>query len=162
MEYIDVVNERDDVISRTSHDDIYKYKLTHRIVHVLIFNDEGKMAIQLRSAQKSYMPLHWSTAVGGHVQSGENYLEAAKREAQEEIGIESDLELLFKDYYIGEQKINKFLAIYKTIYNGPFELNSEEVDKVEFFTIEEIKGMVKKGDKFHPELLFILDKYFKK
>ena len=87
MEYIDVVNMEDNVVSKADRREIYKKKLPHRIVHVLIFNEKNEMALQLRSQTVRFCPGYWSTAVGGHVQSGEGYKQAALREFEEDISI---------------------------------------------------------------------------
>lgn len=153
---LDVVNEDDVVIGNAPFSQVYKEQLPHRIVHVLIFNDQGDMALQKRSVLKSFCPGHWSTAVGGHVQSGESYEEAALREFQEELGTTAKLEVLRKDFYT-ERK--KFLVTFKAIYNGPFTINPEEVEDVRFFSLEDIKNMIVHGEKFHPELLFLLKQF---
>lgn len=160
VEFLDVVNENDEVISIASKDEVYEKTLRHRIVHILIFNDEGEMALQLRSENVSFCPSHWSTSVGGHVQSEETYLEVARREYLEELGTVSDLEEFNKDYYVEDGTPNKFLCTFKSIYNGPFHPDLEDVKKVDFFTMEQIQDMITKEEKFHPELLFLLNKYF--
>lgn len=163
MEYLDVVDENDQVVGRASYNDIYKKLLSHRIVHILIYNDKGEMAIQLRSKNKVFLPLHWSTSVGGHVQAGESFEQAAKRECREEIGAEVQMEFVGKILY--EDKIffkglKKFLGVFKATSNGPFNINKEEVARFEYFSIDVIKSMIKAGEKFHPELLFLIDTYF--
>jgi len=160
MEILDFVDKNDNVIGATTRDGIYKKNLIHRIVHVMIFNNEGKIALQLRSNKVSYCPNHRSTTVGGHVQTGESYEEAALREYNEELWTESKIEKISKDYYEIEWDISKFLVTFKTIFNGPFYPDGKEVEKIDFFTIEEIEKMIKNGEKFHPELLFLLNKYF--
>ena len=159
MEFLDIVNEQNEVVGKASHDEIYEKKLPHRIVHVLIFDKDGKLALQLRSKQKSFCPQHWSTPVGGHVQSGETYEEAAKRESIEELGIKPDVAFLYSDLY-EDEGLKKFLSTFELVYDGPFNINPAEVEKVEFFTLEEIQIMIKNGEKFHPELLFLLKKHF--
>ncbi|MEK7150726.1 MAG: NUDIX domain-containing protein [Patescibacteria group bacterium] len=159
MEYLNFVDDSDNVLGIASFDDVYSKALPHRIVHVLLFNNEGEMAIQLRSEKKTFCPRHWSTAVGGHVQAGESYEDAAQREYQEELGVVSDLQFLDKFIY-SDARMKKFLGIFKAIYPGPFQINPEEVDRVEYFKIDEIKRMIKKGEKFHPELIFLLQKLF--
>lgn len=159
MEFMDIVNNENQVIGNASINDIYAKKLTHRIVHILIFNNKGEMAIHFRSKHKSFCPLHWSTAVGGHVQKGETPHQAAIREMDEELRISPEITLLFADeYFKGNHK--KFLSIFKTIYNGPFNENPEEVVEVKFFTIEKLKEMINNNEKFHPELLYILKKHY--
>jgi isopentenyldiphosphate isomerase len=160
MEFLDIVDKNDKIIDKKSKDEVYKKQLCHRIVHILIFNSQGKMAIQLRSDKVSYCPCHWSTAVGGHVQAGETYKAGALREYLEELGTESSLEFFSKDYYIAPDTPNKFLATYKTTFEGPFNIDKSVVERVDYFYLAEIKKMIEGGEKFHPELLFLLKKYF--
>ena len=91
MEFLDVVNENDEVMDRASKREVYEKLLTHRIVHILIFNDKGEMALQLQSKYKSFCPNHWCTAAAGHVLSGESYEKAALRELEEEIGVKTTI-----------------------------------------------------------------------
>lgn len=159
MEYLDVVNEKDEVVGKASRPDIYHNQLRHRIVHVFVFNDEGKLALQLRSKKCSFCPLHWVTSVGGHVQSGETYAEAAIRESEEELGFRPDIELIGNFLYVDKTHnvgLKKFLGVFKAKHPGPFTIDEEAVEKVEYFSRDEIKKMIDKGEKFHPELLFLL------
>lgn len=160
MEILDIVNEKDEVIGNASREEIYKKLLPHRIVHVLIFNSKNEMLLQLRSKHVSFCPLHWSTAVGGHVQSGEDYEEGALREYEEELGTKNQLELMYTDVYRRENRPDKHLAVFKAINEGPFNKNLEAVERVEFFSLEKIRQMILDNEKFHPELLFILQKHF--
>jgi len=118
------------------------------------------MALQLRSGKVSFCPNHWSTTVGGHVQAGESYEKAVERECREELGTGGKLKKFSKDSFEPKTAPKKFLMIYKTIHNGPFYPETDDVEKIDFFAIQEIKKMLENGDKFHPELRFILEKYF--
>jgi len=160
MEFLDIVDDQDEVIAYASIRDIYNKNLPHRIVHVLIFNDKGDMALQKRSKEKDFCPGHWSTAVGGHVQQKEDYLTAAKREFREELGADAELEEFSKDVYLKPDGPKKFLTTFKAKFNGPFKENPEEVEKVDFFSLDKIQEMINSGEKFHPELLFLLKKHF--
>jgi isopentenyldiphosphate isomerase len=160
MEILDIVDDNDKVIGKSSRQEVYADSLRHRIVHVLIFNDKGEMALQLRSNKCSFCPYHWSTTVGGHVQAGESYEEAALREYEEELGTKSKIEFFSKDDYQGTGTPKKFVVSFKAKFNGQFNHDPEAVERVEFFSINKIKQMIDKGEKFHPELLFLLKKYF--
>lgn len=160
MEFLDVVNDNDEVVGKASYKEIYENKLQHRIVHVLIFNDKGEMLLQLRSKHKSFCSHHWSTPVGGHVQSGERYREAALREFQEELGTVTKIIFVYKDLYDDGKALKKILVTFKATSNGPFNVNPKEVEKVEFFSLSKIQEMINGGEKFHPELLFLLKKHF--
>ncbi|MDD4995559.1 MAG: NUDIX domain-containing protein [Patescibacteria group bacterium] len=160
MEFLDIVDQNDNVIGTASRNEVYEKSLCHRIAHVLIFNEEGKIVLQKRSDKVCFCPGHWSTAVGGHVQTGETYEQAALREYQEELGAKSILEFVGKDLYNVPHTPNKFLTTFRTQFNGPFDPDAEEVSEVGMFDIQEIQTMLERGEKFHPELIFILKKYY--
>ena len=162
MEILDIVNEKDEVIGQAEHDDIYIKSFTRRIVHVLIFNKKGEIALQFRSKKKKYYPQHWITTAGGHVQTGESYNAAALREMEEEVGIIGKLKFSYKEYYREPHRKNQymFLSTYSLEHDGPFQINKDEVERLEFFSLAQIQEMIRKGEKFHPELSYILDKHF--
>jgi 16S rRNA (adenine1518-N6/adenine1519-N6)-dimethyltransferase len=160
MEMMDIVNENDEVVGTTSKQEIYEKLLCHRIVHVLVFNRKGELALQLQGAKKKFCPLHWMSTAGGHVQAGETAEQAALREFREETGVSAPLRFLFKDVFVDHRDMSKFLYFYRADYEGPFNVNPEEVAKVEFFTFGRIKEMISAGEKFHPQLLFLLKKHF--
>lgn len=57
------------------------------LVHLCIFNKEGSMLIQHRSPNKDSMAGLWDLSSGGFMLSGEETIDAVKREATEELGI---------------------------------------------------------------------------
>ena len=67
----------------------YKDDSYHLVVHVCIFNGEGKMLIQQRQPFKEGWPDLWDITVGGSAVSGESSEKAAEREVLEEIGYNS-------------------------------------------------------------------------
>ncbi len=163
IEYLDVVNDQDKVIGKASYGDIYKKLLPHRIVHILVFNKKGEMLLQLRAQNRSFCPLHWSTSAGGHIRSGESPKQAAKRELAEELGVKLPLKFSYKDFYVNQQPyeigLKEFLTTFTVKSNGRFKIGLE-VDRINFFTLNEIQQMIIRKEKFHPELLFLLQKHF--
>lgn len=162
QEIIDIIDERNKVIGRCTKEKIYSKKHLHRIVHVLIFNNKGELLLQLRSKNKSYLPEYWGTSVGGHTMSGETSRDAAIRETQEELGIELKLKPFGKNWFdsVDEIGLGKLLVTFKANSNGPFRLFKDEVEKVKFFSIDKIKQMISTGKKIHPELKFLIEKYY--
>jgi len=161
METFDIVNEKDEVVGAANQAEVYDKHLTHRIVHIFILNNKGEILLQKRGETCSYLPGYWSTSVGGHVRAGETYIGGAGREAKEELGIEVvDLELLGKDLYEVVPGFNKFLTTFVSYHLGPYINLPGKVSESTFFSINNIKTMVDGGEKFHPELLFLLNKYF--
>jgi isopentenyldiphosphate isomerase len=59
----------------------------HPVIHLHIFNTAGELYLQRRSLKKDIQPGKWDTAVGGHVDYGEQILQALRREAREELGL---------------------------------------------------------------------------
>ena len=67
--------------------------------HVILRNSDGRFLIQQRSAIKATRPGVWDITAGA-VDAGENSLDGALREAQEEIGLQlsrEKMQFLFRD-----------------------------------------------------------------
>ncbi len=154
IEIIDVIDKNDEVIKSVPTNEIYKNKLSHRIVHVLIFDEKDRLACQVRSKDKSFCPGCISTSVGGHVQSGELPEDAAKREMKEEIGKSGKLEFMFSEWFEG-RGIKKLLYVFRSKVKPPFKLNPREVESMKHLSYDEIGKF--KNTKIHPELKFIIN-----
>lgn len=115
-------------------------KLLHPVVHLHIFNKEGDLFLQKRSMSKDIQPGKWDTAVGGHIDYGEEVEEALRREVREELGItEFTPELVCR--YVFESAIEKELVnTFRTTYEGPFKPDPVELDDARFWSIAEIKA----------------------
>lgn len=160
-EYLDIVNGNDEVVGSALYQDVYKNLSPHRIIHILIFNKQNELLLQMRSIHKSAHPQHWSTSVGGHVQKGETYEQAAIRESKEELGIKPTITERWKDAYTNALGHKKFLTTFEAFEDGTrFSIDPEEVERVEFKSLQEIKKMINNGEPFHPELVFLLEKHF--
>ena len=98
-ESFDVVDESDHVLRQASRDEVHAQGLMHRAVHILVFNRKGDCLLQKRSMLKDRLPGVWDSSAAGHLNAGEDYLPAAVRELEEELGLQaepSQLELLAK------------------------------------------------------------------
>lgn len=128
--------------------------LLHKVVHVLVFNDAGELLLQERSFSKDVAPGKWDTSVGGHVSHDEDIPEAAKREMEEELGVDA-CELVFLYSYIHSNAYESELVFtHSCNHNGPFSFNREEINAVKFWTVEEIKKALGTGllsDNFEDE-----------
>lgn len=82
MDEVLVVNEQDEVVGTMSRDEAHRTGVPHRIAVVYVENDQGDILVQVRA--DSHKHDHSSA---GHVDPGESYEEAAKRELDEELGI---------------------------------------------------------------------------
>lgn len=160
-EYLDIVNDNDEVVGNALYEDVYKHMYTHRIVHILIFNEQNELLLQMRSQFKRMHANHWSTSVGGHVRQGETYAQAAVREAKEELGITPMITEKYNDTFINNLGHKKFLTTFISFDDGKtFTLDPEEVERVEWKSLSEIKELIAAGEPFHPELVFLLEMRF--
>lgn len=124
---------------------------------VLVFSGEGKMLLQLRTKHDEKFPEYWDLAVGGGIDEGEEPEVAARREMQEEIGVSPEIKEvthLHTSYPSWKPEVTREtdLWIYRATFDGPFSPNPNEVDRVEFFSLDEVREMVARGEKVHPEL----------
>lgn len=137
-EMFDVVDESDRVLRPEPRDVVHVNNLLHRAVHMLIFNARGEILLQKRSIWKDRNPGRWDSSAAGHVDSGENYLEAATRELSEELGIEvPGLERLGK-LSPCEQNGWEFIEVFRGFHDGPFLPAPMEVETTAFFRREDI------------------------
>ncbi|BCX49341.1 dimethyladenosine transferase [Haloferula helveola] len=87
-ELFDVVDESDEVVGQATRSEVHEKGLLHRAVHIFAINRRGELLLQKRSRLKDAHPGVWDSSVAGHLDSGEGYEEAARREMVEEMGIE--------------------------------------------------------------------------
>ena len=145
-EWFPLVDEAGNIVGRATRRECHDgSKRLHPVVHLHIYNKDGDLFLQKRSLTKDIQPGKWDTAVGGHVDYGESIEEALRREAREELGIEGfEAELMAR--YVFESSIEKELVhTYRTVYEGPFTPDKEELDDARFWRIDEIESQLGKG-----------------
>lgn len=104
---------------------------------------EIEVLMQLRSGGLKVWPDHWDISTAGHINVGETMLEAAIREANEEIGLELDskrLEFIFCDRCVTEwYEEFRYVFIYEMIDDSKFDLNDGEVDELKWVSLSDLK-----------------------
>ena len=116
----------------------------HPVVHLHVFNSKGELYLQKRPDWKDIQPGKWDTAVGGHVDFGENVEQALKREVQEEIGITDYSPELIMTYVYDSVKEKELVFVHKTVYDGEIR-PSNELDGGRFWSLADIKANIGKG-----------------
>lgn len=159
MEKICVVDEKDNVVGSATKDEALEKDLIRRITRVFIFNDKNEIFLQKRADNVVIAPGTWDQSAGGHVNAGEDYLDAAKRELKEELGVELPLKFLFKVFFeepFRDGKILKlFNSIYVATYSDDFRFQKEEVSGGKWVSVDELKAMVEnEPEKLAPGLFF--------
>ena len=156
-EFMDIVDNEDKVIGKTTQKEIYDKKLTHRIVHVFLIDPKtNKIYLQKRSEKKDFLPGYYCTSAGGHVKSGETYEEAGKRELEEELGLKTDLKEVTKLEFESDNH-KRLIRLFIAYSNGQINFNDGEVSGGEFMDLERAYNLVNTYTKIHPQLRLCLN-----
>lgn len=91
MEYVDTVDEENNIIGRELESRKNDLGFISRNIIVFIQDPEGNYVICKRAPHKKVDPNLYDASVCGNVKAGESYEEAAKRELLEELGIICEL-----------------------------------------------------------------------
>ena len=112
--------------------------LLHRAFSLFIFDDEGRLLVQKRSAKKRLWPLFWSNSCCSHPRHGENMREAVDRRLLQELGMRSNLLFLYKFIYQARFKNvgaeHELCWVYAGKSLDPVRANPNEVADWRFLT----------------------------
>ncbi|GAB4517444.1 MAG: hypothetical protein Tsb0020_36050 [Haliangiales bacterium] len=157
MEMIDILDERGGVISAARREEIYARRLPHRIVHIMLQRADGKVFLQRRSAQMSYLPGHLCTSAGGHVKAGETPREAALREVSEELEVTGMLELV--DEFVYDDGHHRRIFLFRLRAPTFESISNREVDGGMFCGPDELHQLQRTP--CHPQLWPCLERIFR-
>ncbi len=121
-------------------------KLLHPVVHIHVFDRDGRLYLQKRPEWKDIQPGKWDTSVGGHVDFGEEIVDAAQREAREELGITAGNLEPIGSYVFESDRERELINAYRLTVESPDEVTpSAELDGGRFWTLTEITSAIGTG-----------------
>lgn len=154
MEVFDIVDEYGKPTGETIERGLaHKEGVRHRTAHIWIareVNGKWQVLLQKRAQTKDSFPGRYDTSSAGHIQAGDEPLESAIRELQEELGIVASPEELKyagtfniryeKEFHNKLFKDNEIAFVY--VYLGEIDIDDiivqeEELECVEWFDLEE-------------------------
>ena len=155
MEYLDIVDENGIPSGETvSREEAHRLGVLHRTSHVWIVRktDNGyDILLQKRSLNKDSHPGMYDTSSAGHIVAGDEPLESALRELDEELGIkagESELKKIgkfhgeySKEFHGRLFKDNEISFVF--IYQGNVDIDNlvlqkSEIDEVRWFDLDKV------------------------
>ncbi len=158
-EYFDIYDEAGNHLGKAPRKECHgNPALIHCTAHVAVLHPEnGKLLLQKRRMDKDIQPGKWDTAVGGHLDAGENFESAARRELAEELGVKTAVEL----FHLFDSRIRNSIEsentrVFGVKLSGPFEFQKEEIDDVRFFSAAELDDPEWRKN-FTPNLLVELE-----
>ena len=144
-EMFPIVDEAGNIIGAATRGECHSgSKVLHPVVHLHVFDRDGRLYLQKRPEWKDIQPGKWDTAVGGHIDLGECTADALRREAREELGL-TDFVPEYMDSYVFESEREKELVnVFKTTVET-VPTPSEELDGGRFWSREEIMEAMGQG-----------------
>jgi isopentenyldiphosphate isomerase len=156
-ELVDLLDEAGKIVGTIARRDLRGRRIPHRCAYLLLFNRNGELFIHQRTATKATHPGYWDVCVGGLPSAGESFDDAMRREAEEEIGVAVEPDLLFPFHYADARSI-VFGMVYRAVHDGPFQFQPEEVARGEFVSLAEAIARTER-DAFCPDGVAVLEQY---
>ena len=147
MELVDLYDENRAPLGKTAERYGKKGPGEYRtVVHVCLFDSQGRLLIQKRTAGKRVWPEMWDVSVGGGVDAGETSRQGAEREFREELGVSLDLGGLRPSVTVNfGGGFDDFFIVRRDLDDVAFQLQAEEVAAVRWVTLPELLDMVDEG-----------------
>ena len=138
-EIFPLVDEQGNVIGSATRSECHSGSgLLHPVVHLHVFDSEGRLYLQRRPLWKDIQPGKWDTAVGGHIDYGEDTLCALRREAREELGITGFEPEHLCTYVFESDRERELVNVFRAT-TAEYPKPTAELDGGCFMTAEEIE-----------------------
>lgn len=151
-EYLEIVNQQGEIIGLAPRSECHgDPSLMHRVSHVMVFNQAGFILLQKRAVNKDIQPGKWDTSVGGHLNVGEEFEEAAYREMKEELGIqEAPIHYLYQ--YVWKTDIEtELVGTFYCEFTGEIHYNKDEIESIKFWNLDDLMDRIHE-DTYTPNL----------
>jgi len=135
-----VVDAGDRQVGLATRARIHAQGLMHRAVHVLLFTPDGRLWLQRRNAAKDTYPGMWTSSASGHVDPGESYHQAARRELGEELGLELELTYLGKVEACAATQ-NEFTGVYRAVSGAEPVPDPDEISQMGLFSLAQARAL---------------------
>jgi len=141
-ELMDVVDDQDRVVGQATRREVRRRRLLHRFASVLCRDAAGRIYVHRRNDDKDVYPGMYDMTAGGVLAADETYLEAARRELAEELGVRGpEPRFVFKHRYRGEDNPS-WSALFEVTWDGPVTPQASEIAWGAFLTLDELADRI--------------------
>lgn len=145
-EQLPVVDESGNILGAVTRGHAHDgSKILHPVVHLHVFNSRGDLYLQRRPDWKDIQPGKWDTAVGGHIDLGENVEKALRREVGEELGITDFTPESLGHYVFESQRECELVYVHRCVYDSDIRPSAQELNGGRFWSAAEIEANIGKG-----------------
>lgn len=162
-EYLDLVDQDDQVTGRMLRSQVYKEGLSNfRVVNAFLRNSEGKLLFPKRQPTKKIAPNGLDFSIGEHVEAGESYDDAIRRGAREEL----NLDITQTGYrLIGkltphEHGTAAFMEVYEINTDEIPPYNPDDFSESSWLDPQEVRAMIRNGLPAKSDLSIVLDQLY--
>jgi len=132
--------------------------LLHRAFSLFVFNGEGALLLQQRSAGKRLWPGYWSNTCCSHPLRGESMDEAVRRRLWQELGMRCEPRYLYKFRYRADYRglgaEHELCSVYLGSSDAPVRANATEVAAWRFVLPADLDAETRTApERFTPWLL---------
>ena len=151
-----LVDSDDRVVGHLSKADCHSGDgILHRAFSVFLFDDDGRVLLQQRSAEKPLWPLVWSNSCCSHPRRGEELDQAVRRRLREELGILADATFLYKfEYHARYRDVgaeHELCSVFVARSADPLVINPTEVADWAFVEPDEVdRRLAEEGERHSP------------
>lgn len=162
-ELIDIVDKDDRVIGQRLRSELTsENRCQGRAVNAFLVNANGELWIPRRTAHKAMFPLHLDMSCAGHVQSGEDYETALRRELAEELNLDLDtlpwrLLAHLSPYTDG---VSMFMQAYEIRFDQTPHWNEDDFIDAHWLTADALAAQIQQGAQTKPDLPRLIKRFY--
>lgn len=162
MEQVDIVDSNGNVLFQTSKEEAHKKGLLHKTVVGEVFDSKGRWLLVKQAAHKQD-PARFVNAVGGHIRSKEDHIDALFREAYEELGyrefVHKYIGHVVYNRKVGDTHENHFFVVYEIYSDVKPALGNESTD-FNYFVEDELKKVLHESPHLFGDAFDVVAKTF--